>query len=87
MDDGLRDTMGRIQEGNNRIASLKLGVKELNMKAQQLRNNASDIQAQDVEGKNCAGKSINIFIFLKIVKLQKSNSHAISPDFGKINFF
>jgi FtsZ-binding cell division protein ZapB len=50
MDEDLQNTMGRIQGGNNRIAALQIGVKDLNMKAQQLRKNASDIQAQDVEG-------------------------------------
>lgn len=50
MDDELQSTMGRIQAGNSRIAALQLGVKDLNAKAQQLRRNASDIQAQDVEG-------------------------------------
>ena len=52
MDEELQTTMGRIQAGNNRIAALQLGVKDLNMKAQQLRRNASDIQAQDVEGED-----------------------------------
>jgi len=51
LDTELENTMGRIQGGNNRIAALQLGVKDLNEKAQQLRRNASDIQAQDVEGK------------------------------------
>ena len=50
MDGDLQSTMGRIQAGENRIRALQLGVDELNMKAQQLRRNASDIQAQDVEG-------------------------------------
>ena len=50
MDAGLQTTMGRVQEGNNRIAALELGVKDLKVKAEQLRNNASDIQSKDVEG-------------------------------------
>lgn len=50
MDEELEGTMARISAGNNRIAALQLGVKDLNVKAQQLRRNASDIQAQDVEG-------------------------------------
>lgn len=52
LDTELESTMGRIQGGNNRIRALQLGVNDLNLKAQQLRSNASDIQAQDVEGKN-----------------------------------
>ncbi|XP_052278966.1 laminin subunit beta-1-like [Dreissena polymorpha] len=50
MDEQLEFTMERVQQGNSRIASLQLGVQELNRKAEQLRRNASDIQAQDVEG-------------------------------------
>ncbi|XP_052780094.1 laminin subunit beta-1-like [Mya arenaria] len=50
MDENLQTTMGRIQEGNSRISALQLGVEELNKKAELLRKNASDIQAQDVEG-------------------------------------
>ena len=52
MDADLQTTMGRVQEGNNRIAALELGVKDLKLKAEQLRNNASDIQSKDVEGDN-----------------------------------
>ena len=50
MDTELQNTMGRVQEGNNRIAALELGVRDLKTKAEQLRNNASDIQSKDVEG-------------------------------------
>ena len=46
----IQTTMGRTQAGNNRISALQIGVKDLNAKAQQLKRNASDIQAQDVEG-------------------------------------
>ena len=52
MDSDLQQTMSRVQEGNNRIAALELGVKVLKTKAEQLRRNASDIQSKDVEGKN-----------------------------------
>ena len=51
MDTDLKQTMSRVQDGNNRIAALELGVKVLKTKAEQLRNNASDIQSKDVEGK------------------------------------
>ena len=51
MDSDLKQTMSRVQDGNNRIAALELGVKVLKTKAEQLRNNASDIQSKDVEGK------------------------------------
>ena len=50
MDGELQGTMERIGQGNSRIAALQQGVTALNEKAEQLRRNASDIQAQDVEG-------------------------------------
>ncbi|KAL4226155.1 Laminin subunit beta-1 [Mactra antiquata] len=50
LDETVQTTRGRISEGNNRIAALQLGVQDLNKKAEQLRSNASDIQARDVEG-------------------------------------
>ncbi|KAK3579401.1 hypothetical protein CHS0354_029709 [Potamilus streckersoni] len=50
MDTEMQNTIGRIQEGNNRIRALELGITELKLKADDLRSNASDIQAKDVEG-------------------------------------
>ena len=52
IDEELRDTIGRIQQGNNRISALQQRVQKLKKLAEDLRNNATDIQAKDVEGRD-----------------------------------
>ena len=50
LDDELKQTTARVQKGNTEIASLREGVERLRKLAKELQDNATDIQARDVEG-------------------------------------
>lgn len=50
LDETLRGTTARVQKGNTEIAALRDGVEKLRRLAKELQDNATDIQARDVEG-------------------------------------
>lgn len=50
LDDELGQTTARVQQGNTEIAALRDGVEKLRKLAKELQDNATDIQARDVEG-------------------------------------
>ncbi|KAK7490606.1 hypothetical protein BaRGS_00018209 [Batillaria attramentaria] len=50
LDEELGQTTARVQRGNTEIAALREGVEKLRKLAKELQDNATDIQARDVEG-------------------------------------
>lgn len=52
LDETLRGTTARVQKGNTEIAALRDGVEKLRRLAKELQDNATDIQARDVEGRH-----------------------------------
>lgn len=52
IDNELQNTTRRVQSGNNRIAGLKRRVEDLKMLAQELRDNATRVLIENVEGKS-----------------------------------
>lgn len=50
LDEELKQTTARVQRGNTEITSLREGVEKLRKLAKALQDNATDIQARDVEG-------------------------------------
>jgi FtsZ-binding cell division protein ZapB len=43
---------GSIRQNNNDIGALQMGVEKLKLKIENLKKNATNVQAQDVEGKS-----------------------------------
>ena len=51
LDDELKNTNARVAKGNTEITGLRQEVENLRKMAKQLQENATDIQARDVEGR------------------------------------
>lgn len=68
VDRELSNTTARVQSGNNQIAILQRRVEDLKNLAEELRGNATDIQARDVEGELflcwCADVESELFTLL-----------------------
>lgn len=62
-----------IRQGNNDIRALQMGVDKLKQKIENLKRNATNVQAQDVEGKVLTRGGEDLLTQYLIYSLKKSS--------------